>query len=82
MNDIPYNKSSCAIVHSIIDLAHNLDMKVIAEGIEHEAQNEFLKKYNCDYIQGYLFSKPVIPEKFSSISRQDFSQSRHVSNAE
>lgn len=82
MNDVPYNKSSCAIVHSIIDLAHNLDMKVIAEGVEHEAQLDFLKQYNCDYIQGYLFSKPVIPEKFSSLSRQDFSKPRHITNVE
>lgn len=74
MTDIPYNKSSCAIVHSIIDLAHNLDMQVIAEGVEHETQLEFLRQYKCDYVQGYLFSTPVIPEKFSSLARRDFSK--------
>lgn len=48
-----------AIVKAIVSLAHNLSLDVIAEGIETEKQVEVLTKINCDYAQGYLFSKPL-----------------------
>lgn len=48
-----------AIVTSIISLAHNLDLNVIAEGVETEAQREFLKEHKCNEMQGFLFSQPV-----------------------
>jgi EAL domain-containing protein (putative c-di-GMP-specific phosphodiesterase class I) len=48
-----------AITKAIIDLAHELEMKVIAEGIEHRDQLEFLRDMGCEYIQGFLFSKPM-----------------------
>ena len=47
------------IVQSIISLAHKLEMKVIAEGVETEQQLIYLKALECDYIQGYYFSKPL-----------------------
>lgn len=47
------------IFKSIMGLAHNMGLEVIAEGIETEGQSEFLKKANCDIAQGYFFSKPV-----------------------
>jgi EAL domain-containing protein (putative c-di-GMP-specific phosphodiesterase class I) len=53
-----------AITKSMIDLAHALEMKVIAEGIEHRDQLEFLRDMECDYIQGFLFSKPMPLEEF------------------
>jgi EAL domain-containing protein (putative c-di-GMP-specific phosphodiesterase class I) len=48
-----------AIVTSIIELSHNLDMKVIAEGVDNSQQVEFLRSVGCDYFQGFLFSKAV-----------------------
>ena len=48
-----------AITGDIISLAHKLGHCVVAEGIEHERQLQYLKKFGCDRIQGYLFSKPV-----------------------
>jgi EAL domain-containing protein (putative c-di-GMP-specific phosphodiesterase class I) len=48
-----------SITKAIIDLAHQLEMKVIAEGIEHRDQLEFLREMQCEYIQGFLFSKPM-----------------------
>lgn len=48
-----------AITGDIISLAHKLGHKVVAEGIEHERQMEYLKKYGCDMIQGYLIGKPM-----------------------
>ena len=48
---------------SIISLAHDLGLEVVAEGVEKEEQLSYLKWYNCDMAQGYLFSKPVPKEK-------------------
>ncbi len=51
-----------SIAAAIIDLAHNLGMQVVAEGIETETQLAFLKARGCDYGQGYLFSRPLTAE--------------------
>ena len=48
-------------------MAHNLRMKVIAEGVETEDQLEFLRGAGCDEIQGYLVSKPLPAEEFSKL---------------
>lgn len=48
-----------SIVRSIIDMGHQLGMKVVAEGVETQKQFQFLKESDCDYIQGYIFSKPL-----------------------
>jgi diguanylate cyclase (GGDEF)-like protein len=52
-----------SIVRAIIDLAKHLNLKTVAEGVETEAQWAFLKGLECDFIQGYLFSKPDLPSK-------------------
>ena len=48
-----------AITNAIIAMAHSLDLKVVAEGVENEAQMAFLKARKCDEVQGYLISRPV-----------------------
>lgn len=53
-----------AILESIISLAHRLDMFVTAEGVEKPKQLSLLQEYECDVMQGYLFSKPLPPEQF------------------
>ncbi len=53
-----------AIVSSIITLAHNLELKVIAEGVEHTEQLSILTKLGCDQIQGYLISEAIISNDF------------------
>ncbi|NEQ35442.1 MAG: EAL domain-containing protein [Okeania sp. SIO3I5] len=55
------------IVKAIISLAHNLDMDVIAEGVETSQQWEQLQKLNCDYGQGYFFSPPVSSDRIKEI---------------
>lgn len=60
-------KNDTLIVHSIIDLAHNLELKVIAEGVENTESRDLLKKFNCDYCQGYLFSTPLNEEQLLSL---------------
>lgn len=57
------------IVRTVVMLAHNLDLKVIAEGVETEQQAELLKHIGCEMAQGYLFSKPVRPEAIEQLLR-------------
>jgi EAL domain-containing protein (putative c-di-GMP-specific phosphodiesterase class I) len=47
------------IVSTIISLAHSLNLKVIAEGVDAEEQRKLLRLLECDEMQGYLFSRPV-----------------------
>lgn len=60
------NERSRQIVKSMIELAHNLDMKVVAEGIEDAEQVTALKDMNCDFIQGFIYSQPMAVEVFES----------------
>jgi EAL domain-containing protein (putative c-di-GMP-specific phosphodiesterase class I) len=62
--DITTNSTSPAIIKTIINLAKNLKLSVVAEGVETHDQFKFLKKFLCDEIQGYLISKPVSAEDF------------------
>ncbi|WP_162297894.1 EAL domain-containing protein [Halalkalibacillus sediminis] len=55
------------VVQSIIDLAKGLGRKVVAEGVENRVQFDMLKKMRCDFIQGYLFGKPVSENKMKEI---------------
>ena len=64
--DITSNSTSSAIIKTIITLAKNLKLSVVAEGVETHDQFKFLKKYLCDEIQGYLISKPVSAKDFES----------------
>lgn len=57
VDDICINDRS--IIGDIVKIGHNMDLKVVAEGVEVKEQLEFLKQFNCDIIQGYYFSKPL-----------------------
>lgn len=61
------DQKSDAIVVSIIDLAHRMGMKVVAEGIENQQQSDFLRAYGCDYLQGFYYYKPMSAEEFSKL---------------
>jgi EAL domain-containing protein (putative c-di-GMP-specific phosphodiesterase class I) len=52
-------KKENRIVGTIVSLVHNLDMKVIAEGVEHKSQYEYLKQISTDIYQGFIMSKPL-----------------------
>jgi diguanylate cyclase (GGDEF)-like protein len=76
VNKIKLDKSLCEkflelsnmkVMNSIIGLAHSLDLVITAEGVEDMEQYKRLKKGGCDYIQGYLFSKPVKSEEIEKI---------------
>ncbi|MCJ8168128.1 putative bifunctional diguanylate cyclase/phosphodiesterase [Atopomonas sediminilitoris] len=58
VNDLPREGEDAAIIRAIIALAHALDLRVVAEGVEEHAQLDFLKAQQCDEVQGYLISPP------------------------
>ncbi len=67
-----------ALVMAIVTLAHNLKLRVIAEGVETEEQALFLRLLRCDEAQGFLFGKPMPPEVFESSIRVDPKRKLHV----
>ncbi|NOR51985.1 MAG: EAL domain-containing protein, partial [Gammaproteobacteria bacterium] len=64
IKDIPVDSDDVAIVKAIIALGKSLKLKVIAEGVETEAQQKALKQYGCDEVQGFLYSKPIPADEF------------------
>lgn len=54
------------IVHSTVDLAHNLGLTVVAEGVEHALLWDKLKALQCDEVQGYFMSKPITAHTFAA----------------
>ncbi|SFB06677.1 MULTISPECIES: GGDEF and EAL domain-containing protein [unclassified Bacillus (in: firmicutes)] len=67
VDDITQHSSKGAMVKTIIDMGNNLQFKVIAEGIESEAQVEFLKEHGCWVGQGYYYSKPVPADQMEKL---------------
>lgn len=69
LDTILENNSDQKIVHTMINLARNLQIKVIAEGVELLEQEQFLKTVNCDKAQGYYYSRPVPQEQAYEVLR-------------
>jgi EAL domain-containing protein (putative c-di-GMP-specific phosphodiesterase class I) len=59
VSDVTSDAQNQAIMTAVIQLAHNLNLKVTAEGVETEAELAFLSQQQCDAMQGYLFSRPI-----------------------
>jgi EAL domain-containing protein (putative c-di-GMP-specific phosphodiesterase class I) len=70
IRNIHVKPSDAVIVQTIIGMANNLGMAVIAEGVETESQRAFLELHGCLLYQGYLFSKPLPIEQFESLLNQ------------
>ncbi|WP_405119459.1 putative bifunctional diguanylate cyclase/phosphodiesterase [Pseudomonas leptonychotis] len=70
IRDLTPGSEDAAITRAIIAMAHSLELKVVAEGVETQAQMDFLKSQRCDEIQGYLISKPVPAEQFAQLLRE------------
>jgi EAL domain-containing protein (putative c-di-GMP-specific phosphodiesterase class I) len=65
IRDVAANPDDAAITAAIISMAKSLNLKVIAEGVENEAQMSFLRAHQCDEIQGYYFSRPLTVDKIA-----------------
>ncbi|MHB1677135.1 MAG: sensor domain-containing protein [Sulfuriferula sp.] len=70
VRELETSPNDMALCEAIIVMAHKLGLKVIAEGVETEAQRNLLLAAGCDYGQGYFFSKPVTPAEFEMLLQQ------------
>ena len=70
ITDVTTDPNSASLVLALVTLAHNLGLKVIAEGVETEEQLKFLKLIRCDEYQGYLLSKPVPRSEFLELVKR------------
>lgn len=69
--DLTIDAKARAVAEGLINLAHKLRLKVTAEGVETPEQLSYLARSGCDYFQGFLASRPVAPERFESMLRND-----------
>lgn len=70
IKDLPERLEDMAIVNTILHLAENMKLTVVAEGVETEAQYELLKNKNCHQIQGFYFSRPVAADMFYELLKK------------
>ena len=72
VNDIATDEDDRTIIGAMIAMAHALGLKVTAEGVETQAQLEFLREHGCDEAQGFLFSQPVTARQLTSLLQTNF----------
>jgi EAL domain-containing protein (putative c-di-GMP-specific phosphodiesterase class I) len=71
VQDGTYDPMDASIARAIIAMAHSLNMKVIAEGVETNEQLEYLRTLGCDGVQGFLFAPPVPVPEFTELLAED-----------
>ena len=71
VKNLPQDLNNSAIAKAVIALGQALNLKVIAEGVENEAQAAFLRDNGCNEAQGYLYSKPMLPEALNDFLTSD-----------
>ncbi len=64
VRNLTANSTELALCRAIVVMAHALDMRVIAEGVETAQQRDLLASVDCDYVQGYLYAKPMVASEF------------------
>jgi diguanylate cyclase (GGDEF)-like protein len=69
---LPEQRQSAAIIGAVVGLARELDLKVVAEGVESKAQLDYLRVRGCDQYQGYLCSRPVPPAPFLQLLQRSY----------
>jgi EAL domain-containing protein (putative c-di-GMP-specific phosphodiesterase class I) len=69
-DDRTASRTDKTLVTAMINLAHSIDLKVVAEGVENESQFAFLKQSGCDLFQGYLLGKPISAGAFTQLLEQ------------
>ena len=78
VRDILTNNEDASITNVIINLGHSLGLKVVAEGVESEAQLRFLRHSNCDEAQGYCISRPLGADEFAAFISTHAPDSTHA----
>ncbi len=78
VHELPDAAGDVAIVTAIISMARALGLHVIAEGVETEAQRELLTRLGCEYAQGFLFSRPVPPERLTELLMSSSASAAHA----
>lgn len=82
VEDIPHDTHGSEIATAIIAMAHKLHLQVVAEGVETEAQRDFLVAQGCELMQGFLFSKPLHIQEFVNAGRSKFFEQQTEANGE
>ena len=67
INDITTDENDRELINAVVAMAHALNLKVVAEGVETKAQRDYLVSIKCDIAQGYYYSKPVSATEFSQL---------------
>ncbi len=67
MRDIPHDSNDMEIASAIIGMARGLRLNVVAEGVENDAQREFLLQQGCHAYQGFLYSRPLPADQFTQL---------------
>jgi diguanylate cyclase (GGDEF)-like protein/PAS domain S-box-containing protein len=78
VKDITTDADDAAISRAIISMAHSLGIRVVAEGVETEAQCQFLRRHECDEMQGYYFSRPLPPMEITALLREKKHLPEHI----
>jgi len=71
IDDIATSSEDRHMAQAIITIAHNLGLKVVAEGVEHENQLSILRRFKCEMLQGYLYSKPLSSTRFERLLKEN-----------
>lgn len=74
VSDLPHDQDDAAIAQVIVSLAHHMDMRVVAEGIETVEQANFLRDLGCTYAQGFLFSQPLTASRFALFAENNLAE--------
>jgi EAL domain-containing protein (putative c-di-GMP-specific phosphodiesterase class I) len=69
VHDIEADPKASALAYSIVSMAHNLHLRVVAEGVETEGQLALLREFGCDLVQGYLASRPIPAAEFQKLMK-------------
>jgi len=82
IKDVIESRSDAAITQGVISMAHNLDLEVVAEGVETEAQAAFLRKNQCNLLQGFAFARPMPFEDLVNFMNEQAAGSKETASAD
>lgn len=81
IDDIAKSAEDRHMAQAIITIAHNLGLKVVAEGVEYENQLAILRRYKCEMLQGYLYSKPLNSNRFERLLKENHELRKIIQNS-